>query len=75
MQRSLGADMCVRAVKNLPRGAPMRFERVEDVPADLAMTAAVNLQVPFIGHSDRSKTLLALFGSLPWVARQRVGLP
>ena len=69
MHRSTGADIAMLIMKALPRGAPRPFERPENVPADLAMTLAVNIHMPFIGHENRSSALLQLFGTLPWVAR------
>jgi hypothetical protein len=69
MQRGAGAEIAVLLLRDLPRGAPLRFERAEDVPADLAMTLAANLPVPFIGHDKRSTALVQLFATLPWVAR------
>jgi hypothetical protein len=69
LHRHIGANACVRLGQDMPRGEPMRFERAEDVPDDLAMTLAVNIPIPFIGHHEKADAFLPLFGALPWVAR------
>jgi hypothetical protein len=69
IHRHMGANVALRIAQDLPRGAAFRFERAEDVPADLAMTLAVNVALPFIGHADKTKALFPLFAMLPWVAR------
>jgi hypothetical protein len=67
--RRNGETFCMHLGVDLPRGSPFRFERREDVPAELAMTAAVNMPVSFIGGVNDTVALLPLFGMLPWVAR------
>ena len=69
IHRRIGETVALRIAQDLPRGSAFRFERAEDVPADLAMTLAVNLALPFIGHADKTKVLFPLFAMLPWVAR------
>jgi hypothetical protein len=69
LQRYIGANVALVMAQNVPRGGEFHFERAEDVPADLAMTLAVNANLPFIGHADKRKALLPLFAMLPWVAR------
>jgi SEC-C motif-containing protein len=69
IHRHMGVNVALRVAQELPRGNAFRFERAEDVPADLAMTLAVNVSLPFIGHADKRKVLFPLFSMLPWVAR------
>lgn len=69
LHRSMGVNVALLIAEGLPRGAAFRFERPEDVPVDLAMTLAVNVRLPFIGHADKRKVLFPLFAMLPWVAR------
>src|SRR5262249_54825201 len=44
------------------------FERAEDVPQDLAMTLAVNVDGSFL-ELPLDKAMLIVFGMVPWVAR------
>ena len=69
LHRHIGANTCIRVGQDMPKGSPHRFDRVEDVPEDLAMTLAVNIPISFIGHDQRGHALFPLFGMLPWVAR------
>ncbi len=66
VQREFGAVLCIKIAEGLPRGSPFRFERVEDVPEDLAMTLAVNNECDFL---DAGVTLPVMLACLPWVAR------
>jgi uncharacterized protein YchJ len=66
LQRSVGAAVCLRSTAHLPKGAPFRFERGEDVPEQLAMTMAANADVGFL---DDVRMLLPLVTPLPWVSR------
>lgn len=65
----MGESVAVLISQNAPKGGEFHFERAEDVPADLARTLAVNVNIPFIGHPDKRKVLFPLFSMLPWVAR------
>jgi hypothetical protein len=56
--RGVGADECVRLGARMPVGSPFRFERSEDVPADLACSIAVNLDWDFIVSMDRIGIIL-----------------
>ncbi len=69
IHRHMGVNVALRIAQELPRGNAFRFERAEDIPADLAMTLAVNVSLPFIGHEDKREVLFPLFSMLPWVAR------
>jgi hypothetical protein len=66
LQHATGADRWVRATRDAPPGTPLRFERVEDVPEDLALCAAVN--DPFEFQKD-TPAVFDMFLTLPWVAR------
>ena len=69
IHRHMGANVALRIAQDLRPGNAFRFERAEDVPADLAMTLAVNVALPFIGHAEKREALFPLFAMLPWVAR------
>jgi hypothetical protein len=66
MQRALGARMWVDWMAPTPPGSHLRFERPEDVPEDLAMSAAVNIGFQFL---EKPSDAIAMFMMLPWVAR------
>jgi hypothetical protein len=66
MQRIMGAKYWLHATSHLPRGAPLRFEHLEDVPEDLALSAAVSNAFNFL---ETSTPALLVFSMLPWVAR------
>ena len=64
--REVGAAEWITATRHLPPGAPMRFDRAEDVPEDLAMSYAVNIPYDLLGGPQALQiTLMAI----PWVAR------
>lgn len=62
----IGANMVMERASVIPSGSKYHFERVEDVPVDLAMSYAANHQNDFL--KDR-RNLTPLFLTLPWVAR------
>jgi len=66
IQREIGAKMAVHWSKMAGEDATMPFERVEDVPEDLAMTLATHQLGSFLHDRDR---MLALLACVPWVAR------
>lgn len=66
LQRDIGARICVLGTRGLPPGAPLRFEREEDVPEDLAMSMAVCDGTAFLSEPAALKTM---FASLPWLSR------
>jgi hypothetical protein len=74
-QRVLGSHLVVRLTKDLPAGSPYRFDRPEDVPEDLAMSTAVNVNFSYV---ETPKVLEHMLICLPWVARappERLYLP
>lgn len=62
---SLGALMAVRAGEHLPAGHPLRFERVEDVPEDLACAMPCNQDT--LDLFTTSAHQLMLLSTIPWV--------
>jgi hypothetical protein len=64
--RAVGADMAMDLTRHLPPGDPLRFERPEDVPEDLAMSLPVNHRGAFL---DDPEGLVLLMMLLPWTAR------
>lgn len=66
LQRNIGADAWIDMTRHLPESDPLRFERHEDVPEDLALCAAANLPIDFATNGEGMMTLFAM---LPWVAR------
>ncbi|MDC3962007.1 YecA family protein [Polyangium jinanense] len=69
MHRDLGAQLWLRAAAHMPPG-PYRFERAEDVPADLAYALPANTQFSYLyGTKTTSDALLWLFTMVPWAAR------
>jgi hypothetical protein len=61
----LGAHAYAAFAERFPADSPMRFTRVEDVPEDLALTAAVNFDGNlYRDHQDIARTLTAI----PWLA-------
>jgi len=65
-QRVLGGASWMAMTKHLPPGAPYRFERIEDVPEELALCAAINVPLDFMGNVESA---FNMFVALPWVAR------
>lgn len=63
---AMGAAVVLRMTSRVPRGAPFAFEREEDVPRDLALTAATNAMNSVV---DQPEVIGALFLALPWTAR------
>ncbi|HSO00367.1 MAG TPA: SEC-C metal-binding domain-containing protein [Candidatus Nanopelagicales bacterium] len=70
MHQKLGAKVWFEVTQRLPPGTPFRFDRPEDVPEALALTAAVNLPATYLdGANHASDALMWLFMLLPWAAR------
>jgi hypothetical protein len=66
--QQVGGQCHLQATRGLSSGSPLRFERAEDVPIDLA-TAHLVRHVGDYGTDMRN--LDAIFASLPCVARSR----
>ena len=66
LQRTVGAGWCMGWTANLPAGSPLRFERPDDVPEELAMSAAIHNSTDFV-HDMRNMPFPFFF--LPWAAR------
>jgi len=60
---AFGAGLWMGATEDLPRSSPFRFAQLEDVPVDLARTAAVNAEMDFLKNGKRLSDLLS---ALPW---------
>jgi hypothetical protein len=65
-QREAGASMLVQWTEGLPVGSAYRFTRAEDVPEELALSAAVQTTAGFLYEP---RNLGGLFACLPWLAR------
>jgi hypothetical protein len=61
-----GAERLVQLTSRLPARSGYRFKRAEDVPEDLALTAAVNSDIDFLRDVGSAGIL---FYFLPWLAR------
>ncbi|HVK66423.1 MAG TPA: SEC-C domain-containing protein [Polyangium sp.] len=67
--RGLGANLWVALMQSRPAG-PLRYERPEDVPEDLACAVASNtFQCYLRGSQGLSNALTWLFMLTPWAAR------
>jgi hypothetical protein len=66
MQRRMGADFAVRWAPAFPPGSPLRFERAEDVPEDLALRFSLQDTKSLFHDTSRLNYLLAC---LPWLGR------
>lgn len=66
--RAHGARLLVEQTRNLPQESPWRFTRVEDVPEDLAMTAAVRDKRTFFAAPGVLEDMIMM---LPWLAEAR----
>ena len=64
--RGHGAQVIVSWTSGLPAGSPLRYDRPEDVPEELAMTAAAQERSEFV-RGGRGLLNMAVY--LPWVAR------
>ncbi len=65
-QRKIGADLYQSCTAHLPPGSPLRFERWEDVPEDVALAMALNAPCDFLTEAKLRRPMLFF---LPWVAR------
>src|SRR5262249_19978135 len=65
-QRAFGARILVERTAHLPEGDPSRFARAEDVPEDVAMSAALQVEVECLHDPNGVGHLFIL---LPWLAR------
>lgn len=67
--RDLGARIVVAMGKRI--GAPiLRYEKPEDVPADLALTMAVNQDFCYLERApNNANVIIWLFTMIPWIAR------
>ncbi len=66
VQRELGSHIWMVLTDHLPKGAPLRFEKKEDVPEALAMTAAIYAPLDYL---TEIKAITPMFLQLAWVAR------
>jgi hypothetical protein len=74
-QREAGASMLVQWGQSMPTGARYRFDRVEDVPEELALTVAAQSRSEYL-YAPRA--FAGLFAYLPWLAHaepERLYLP
>ena len=55
----------VARTRHLPASSGMRFSRPEDVPEDLALAMAANLEGEFVKDQGM---LVHLYSMLPWLA-------
>lgn len=65
-QRGIGARAVMRLTRSVPKGSPFAFEREEDVPEDLALTAGAHLDLPILNDMQAQKLTFLM---LPWVAK------
>lgn len=63
---AFGATVWKEWSRRLPPGAPLRFDRVEDFPVELAKCIAVNANFDFL---SRPMSTIEMHATLPWVAR------
>ncbi|MDI1483519.1 SEC-C metal-binding domain-containing protein [Polyangium sp. y55x31] len=67
--RDFGAHLWVGIMKSRPAG-PLRYERAEDVPEDLACAVAANtFQCYLRGSAGLANALTWLYTLIPWAAR------
>ena len=66
IQRQIGARRCTEWTANQPVGSALRFERPEDVPEELAMSAALHDSTDFVIDT---RHMPFPFFFLPWAAR------
>ena len=64
-----GREEMVARTRHLPASSGMRFSRPEDVPEDLALTMAANLEGEF---AKDQMMLVHLYSLLPWLSRAKV---
>src|SRR5262249_20464653 len=74
-QRSFGAQILVHRTAHLSEGDPSRFARVEDVPEDLAMSAALQVEVECLHDPHGVGHLFTLLPWLPRAAPEALHLP
>ncbi len=69
MHRLFGGQVWHAAMKSKPAG-PWRFERPEDVPADLAYAVGANTLCCYLENAkSNADAVIWLFTMVPWVAR------
>ena len=66
--RAAGATVVLGMTSRLPKSSPYRFERIEDVPDDLAFGVLASHRATFI---DNPHHLMLTAVCLPWLARAK----
>ncbi|AKT43659.1 YecA family protein [Chondromyces crocatus] len=61
-----GREHAVRITSHLPPGSPHRFERPEDVPADIALAVITNTGNDLL---QEHAAMVVFFALLPWLSR------
>lgn len=66
VHREMGSEVAVQIGRHLPKGSPYAYERLEDVPRDLALTLPATVDWSLL---TENKVLLPTLCMLPWAAR------